>query len=127
MSEDSADGLGFKLFDEQVGNNGADRGTHGCSIDVFIILTLEGEKGIFRQNSSNVVMCCMDMEVLFCSCVPCCNICLMLEMAGSTRTDVKRAFTSLDVVHSYCPNLMDLMWSTECWKCSDLMKKMPHQ
>ena len=59
-------------------------------MELFIILTLEEEIGILRQNSSNVVMCRIDMEVLFCCCVSCCNFCLIMEMTVSTGTDVKR-------------------------------------
>ena len=40
-------GLDFKLFHVQVGNEGADRGTHGCTIDLFITLTLK-RKYIFE-------------------------------------------------------------------------------
>ena len=36
-----AKGLDFKLFYEQVGNEGAKGGTHGSTMDLFIILTLE--------------------------------------------------------------------------------------
>ena len=53
----SADGLGFKLLHKHIGYNGTDVGTHGCNMDLFIILTLEEQIGIFRQNSSDVVMC----------------------------------------------------------------------
>ena len=41
------DGLGFKLFHDQVGHKGAEGVTHGCPMQVFIILTLEAEIGIF--------------------------------------------------------------------------------
>ena len=34
------------------------------------------------------------MEVLLCSFVSCSNLCLMMEMVGSTEADVKRALTS---------------------------------
>ena len=37
----NAGGLGFKLFHEQVGNEGADGGTNGCTMDLFKIFTLE--------------------------------------------------------------------------------------
>ena len=60
----SVDGLGFKLFHEQVGQNGVDGGPHGCPIHLFRILTLEKEIGIFKANSNSVVMYCIDMEVL---------------------------------------------------------------
>ena len=36
-----ADGFGFKLFHEQVGNEGANGGTHGCTMDLLKILTLK--------------------------------------------------------------------------------------
>ena len=69
-------------------------------MDLFIILTLEMEVHILRKNSSklrknssNVVICCMDMDVLLCNCESC-NFCLIMEMAGSSGTNVKRAFTS---------------------------------
>ena len=74
----SADGFGFKLFHEEVSHNEADGRTHGCTMHVSIILTLEEVIGIFRQNCSNVVMFCIDMEVLFCSCMSCCNFNLIM-------------------------------------------------
>ena len=39
----SADVLGFKLFHEEVGYKGTDRGTHGFTMDPLKILTLEEE------------------------------------------------------------------------------------
>ena len=44
-----ADSLSFKLFPEQVGNKGADGGTHGWTMDLVQILTLEEEVGIFEE------------------------------------------------------------------------------
>ena len=35
-------------FHEQVGNEGADGGTHGCTTDLFIILTLEEVVSMFK-------------------------------------------------------------------------------
>ena len=35
----SADGLRFKLFHVQIGNEGANGGTHGCAMDLLKILT----------------------------------------------------------------------------------------
>ena len=35
--------LGFKLFHQQVGYKGTNRGTHSCAMDLFIILTLVKE------------------------------------------------------------------------------------
>ena len=36
----------FKLFHEDVGYEGADRGSHSCTLYLFIILTLEEEVGV---------------------------------------------------------------------------------
>ena len=47
-----------------------------------------------RENSNNVVLCHMDMDVLLLSSVSCFNIIVVMVMAGSTATDVSRAFTS---------------------------------
>ena len=45
---DRANGFGFKLFHEQVGNKEADVGTHGCAMDLLKILTMKEEIGILR-------------------------------------------------------------------------------
>ena len=45
----------------------------------------------------------MDIEVLLWSCESCCSLCLMMEITGSTGTDVKTAFTSYDEMHSPLP------------------------
>ena len=42
-----AKGLDFELFHKQVGWEGADLGTHGSTMDLFIILTLEEEVCVF--------------------------------------------------------------------------------
>ena len=70
---------------------------------------------VLRQNSNSLMMCCIDMDVLRCSCMSCSSLCLMMVMAGSTGTDVKRVFTSYDVIHSPCPSMMYLIWSTKFW------------
>ena len=41
-----AKGFDFKLFHEDVGYEGADGGSHGCILDLFIILTLEEEVSV---------------------------------------------------------------------------------
>ena len=43
-----AKGLDFELFHKGIGNEGADGGTHGSTIDLFIILTLEEEVCAFE-------------------------------------------------------------------------------
>ena len=60
-----ADGLGIKLSHELTGNEGANRGTHGCAMDLLKIFTLEEKIGILRQNPSNVIMFWRDIEVLW--------------------------------------------------------------
>ena len=53
----SAKGFDFKLLHEKVGNEGADGGTHGCTMNLFIVLTLEEEVGVFsnlKQSSTTI-------------------------------------------------------------------------
>ena len=44
----SAYGFDFNPLHELVGNEGAKGGTHGCTIDLFIVCTLEEEEGVFK-------------------------------------------------------------------------------
>ena len=44
----SAKGFDLKLFHEQVGNEGVTRGTHSCTMYLFIILTLEEGVSVFK-------------------------------------------------------------------------------
>ena len=73
-------------------------------MDLIIIPTLKEENVFCRQNSSNVVMCCMDIEVMLCSCEAYCSFCLMMEIVGCTGADMKRAFTSYYEMHYPCSN-----------------------
>ena len=58
------EGFDFKLFHEDVSYEGADGGSHSCTLYLFIILTLEEELGCgVRQNSSREMIWEMDMEV----------------------------------------------------------------
>ena len=43
----SVQGLDLKLLHKEVGNEGADGGTHGCTLKMFVILTLEEEVKCF--------------------------------------------------------------------------------
>ena len=43
---EGGEGLYFKLFHEDVSYEGADGGTHRCTLYLFIILTLEEEVGM---------------------------------------------------------------------------------
>ena len=77
---------------------------------------MEGEIGGFKAELQNsVVMCCIDMELLRHSYVSYSNLFLMMEIAGSTGTDVKRTYISWDVIHSPSPCLMDFTLSTKSW------------
>ena len=58
------DGLGFKLFHEQVGHNGAEGGFYGCPMHLLILLTSEEEIDILRQNFNSTVKCYIDIDVL---------------------------------------------------------------
>ena len=58
-----AKGLDIALFHKQVGNKGANRGTHGSTMDLFIILTLKRKYVFVRQNFRNVTISGMDMLV----------------------------------------------------------------
>ena len=42
------EGFDFKLFHEDVGYERADGGSHSCTLDLFIILTLEEEVGVSK-------------------------------------------------------------------------------
>ena len=86
---DIADGLGFELFHIQVGNEGANGGSHGCTMDLFKILTLEEEVGILSQNSSKVFICGIDTDILLGSRESCSSILWTMEIAGSAVTNVK--------------------------------------
>ena len=82
----------LKSSHKQVGHNGADGRFHGCPMHIFIILTLEEEIGVLRHNSNRVVMYCISLDVLRCSYVSCFNLWLIMEIARSTGTVVKKAF-----------------------------------
>ena len=43
---EGGEGFDFKLFHKDVSYEGADGGTHSCTLDLFIILTLEEEVGV---------------------------------------------------------------------------------
>ena len=55
---------------------------------------------LVRQNSSRVVICCMDKLFLCGSVESCCNFSLTISMNGATGTDVKRALTAKEVMTS---------------------------
>ena len=70
---DNANGLGFKLSMKRLARMGLMDGSHSCTMNLYIILSLKEEIGIFQKNSNNVVICHIDREVMFCSCVSCRN------------------------------------------------------
>ena len=61
---------------------------------------------VVRQNSSRVVICCIDMLVLCGTVGSCCNFCLTICMDGVTGTDVKRALISKEVMTSLSSSLL---------------------
>ena len=90
----SPDGFGFRHLQKQVCYNGLMGEPMTVPLTSPWYLPWKRKWVFFRQNSSNVVICYMDMEVLLYSCESCCNFYLMMAIAGSTGTDVKRALTS---------------------------------
>ena len=58
-----------------------------------------------RQNSSRVIIWGIDIWAFCGSVGSCVGLCLTMLIEGSTGTDVKRAFTSYDVMTSTCSNL----------------------
>ena len=92
----------FKVLHKQVGYQRAYGGAHGCTLYLFIILTFKGERLLFRQNLRRVMMLLMNGEALLLSCGSCCNLSWMMSRAGSTRTHINSAFTSLEDIHSPC-------------------------
>ena len=84
----SAKGFELKLFHEQIGNERATGEAHGSPTYLFIILTLEKEVCVLRQNCGNVI------DVWNGHVGSCCNFCWTICIEGSTRTEGKRALTS---------------------------------
>ena len=70
----------------------ANGGTLGCNVNLFKILTLEEEVGIF-QAKLQLMICWVGMEVLWESRGSCSSLLLTVEMTGSTSTYVKMAIT----------------------------------
>ena len=68
-------------------------------MNLFIIVTLEQEKGVLRQNPRRAVILGIEMDVLFRSSAYCCSLFLMMLVAGSSGTDINSALTSYDVIH----------------------------
>ena len=111
-----AKGHGLKLFHKQVGSEGADRGTHGNTMDLFIILWKR--KCMFlKLNSSSVMICWMDMLVLWGNVGSWSNFCFTHLMERSTGMEVNRALTSYDVITSPSSSFTFCMCYTKCWVC----------
>ena len=87
-------GSGFKVSHEEVGNQWAYGRTNSSTMYLFIILTLECEKGNFKADLRRMIMLLIEREVLLWSSGSCCSLPQVMLRAGSTRTDVKRAFTT---------------------------------
>ena len=109
-----AKGLDFELFHKQISNEGANGGTHGSTMDLFII-PWKRKYVFLRQNFSNVTFCCVDMLVLWGSAGSWCSLCLTMLMEGSTKTEVKRVLTSYDVITSPGSSFTFWICCTKCW------------
>ena len=68
-----------------------------------------------RQNSSRLVICCIDMLVLCGSVGSYCSFCLTICMDGVTGTKVKRALTSKEVMTSPGFSLFPCNCWMKCW------------
>ena len=68
-----------------------------------------------RPNSSNVMMCWIDMLVLWGNIGSWSNLCLTIVMKGSTGTEVNRALTSYNVITSPGSSFTFCMYCTKCW------------
>ena len=90
----SAKGFNLKVFYEQVGNEETHGRTHGCTMDLFIILTLEEKVSVFKTKLRKVTICWIDIWVLCGSVGSCESFCCTMLIEGSTGTEVKRALTS---------------------------------
>ena len=73
MGGAAAKGFYLKLFHEQISYERTNGGSISCTLDLFIILTLEEEVSVGEAELSKVVICYMDMLVLCSSVVSCCN------------------------------------------------------
>ena len=103
--EGRLEGFGFKLFYEQVGYEGADGRTHGCTMNLFIILTLEEVVGVFEaelQKGDNFGYGHLGPCGSEGSCV---ILCLTMFTAWSTGTEVNKAMTSYEEMTSPCSNV----------------------
>ena len=93
-----AKGTDFELFHKQVGNEGANGGIHGSTMDLFIILTLEEEVCVFEANIQKCDNLFYGHVGPWGSGGSWGNFCLTMMIEGSTGTEVKRALTSYDVI-----------------------------
>ena len=84
----------LKVFHLKVSYYGAYWGTQGCTLDLFKELALEGEIGVYIQNSNKRMMSSTPMTVLYLRVGSFSNRSFITFKAGSIGTDVKRADTS---------------------------------
>ena len=70
-----------------------------------------------RQNSNNVVMWCMDIDVLLWSFVSCCNLFLMMLMAGFHWYRCKKGYDMIRIDKS---GIFDLLYKILCKFTSSL-------
>ena len=84
----------LKVFYVKISYYRAYLGTHGCILDLFKELPLEGEIGVFRQNSSKRMMSSTPITVLSLRMGSFSNRSFIGFRARSIGTNVKRADTS---------------------------------
>ena len=105
----------LKVFHVKVSYYGANWGTHGCTLNLFKELALEGKIGVFRQNSNKRMMSSTPTAVLSLRVGSFSNRSFITFRAGSIGTDVKRADTSYELRHSPGSRVMCLTCSTKSW------------
>ena len=84
----------LKVLHVKVSYYGAYRATHGCTLDLFKEMALEGEIGVFRQNSNKRMMSLTPITVLSLRVGSFSNRSFITFKAGSIGTNVKRVDTS---------------------------------
>ena len=86
-------------------------------MDLFIVLTLEEEECVLRQNCRSVTIWGMDIWVLWGSVGSCLHFCWTMLIAGSTGTEVNKALTSYKEMTSPSCSLTCciFLWSVGCF------------
>ena len=100
-----------KMLPVIVGYYGTDCGTLGCPLTCLQYLPWIRKYMLWRQNLRSSVMFCTVSFVLFVRFWSCVNLLLMMSRAGSTGTNVNRAFISYVVMYSLGCSMMSFISS----------------